>query len=179
MSEQSDQVLGALPHQPSADAAGGAGAASNVWSDPWRQIEVLTGQEVPDWAKEGCVAPKLVVVPAGRALYAAGTAAKRTMEWGAFEELDADWYLRGNQLDLDWYVRSTMERIPIYEYAVVLAAPTPAIMSKVADQPGSPARRGPSKFQYFNPAGLGTPQRRRLLGYLRADGTLQPPEDAL
>ena len=177
MGDLSDQVLGALPDQLAEEGAASA-APNAAQSDPWRQIEALTGRVVPDWAKEGCVGSKLVVIPAGRTLYAAGTASKLAMEWGAFEEFDAGWYLRGNQLDPRWYGRSATERVPIYEYEVVIVAATPAVMSKVADQPGAPGRRGPSKFQYFSPAGLGTPRRRRLLGYLRADGSIEPPEKA-
>jgi hypothetical protein len=68
------------------------------------------------------------------------------------------------------------ERVAIYEYEVVLTEPTPAVMSKVADQRGAPVRQGPPKFQYYAPAGLGVPVRRRLLGYSLPDGTFVSQE---
>lgn len=145
-------------------------------TDPWQLIEALTQRTVPSSAREGCVAPKLVKIPAGRALYAVGPATKQTMQWGAFEEYDVGWYLQGNQLDPVWYMAVRAERVAIYEYEVVLTEPTSAIMSKVADQPGAPARQGPAKFQYYTPAGLGPPIRKRLLGYLQPDGSFLPGE---
>jgi hypothetical protein len=134
--------------------------------DPWQEIQQLTGKSVPQWAKDGCIGPKLVHVPAGRTLYGAGSIAKLTMEWGAFEESDLDWYLCGNQLKAEWYLQAQTPPIPIYEYRITLATPTPAVMSKVADQPGAAARVGPMKFQYYNPAGFGRPVRGKLLGNL-------------
>jgi hypothetical protein len=144
---------------------------ARVSPDPWQQIEALTNQTVPDEVRAACVAPKLVKIPAGRLLYAAGTVAKESMQWGAFEELDVGWYLQGNQLDPAWYRNA--ERIAIYEYEVVLTEETPAIMSKVADQPNAPPRVGPAKYQFYSPAGLGRPVRKRLLGYLERDGSFR------
>jgi PIN domain len=149
-----------------------------TYADAWQQIEALTQRTVPSYARQGCVAPKLVTIPAGRALYSAGLATKQMMEWGAYEEHDIEWYFVGNQLDPDWYVATQAERVAIYEYEVVLDNPTPAIMSKVADQPGAPPAQGPAKFQYYTPAGLGPPVRKRLLGYLHRDGLFSPTESA-
>jgi hypothetical protein len=132
--------------------------------DPWTEIVQLTGVTVHPSVIAACMEPKLVTVPAGRILYAAGPMGKTSMLWGAFEELDADWYRRGNQLDPSWYGQGN-EPVAIYEYRVTLARPIPAIMSKVADQPGVLPRIGPPKFQYFNPAGFGRPIRGRLLGH--------------
>ena len=73
--------------------------------NPWMQIERLTAQTVPEWVKQAFVGPKLVTVPTGRSLYAVGPSDKTAMRWGAFEELDADWYDSGNQLDPDWLYR--------------------------------------------------------------------------
>lgn len=134
--------------------------------DPWHEIERITGRPVPHWAREGCIGPKLVQIPVGRRLYGAGSELKATMEWGAFEELDLDWYLAGNQLVAEWYLKARTPPISIYEYQVRVEVPTHAVMSKVADQPGAPGRVGPMKFQYYNPAGLGDPIRGRVLGYL-------------
>ncbi|OGG56089.1 MAG: hypothetical protein A3F84_01365 [Candidatus Handelsmanbacteria bacterium RIFCSPLOWO2_12_FULL_64_10] len=100
------------------------------------------------------------------------------MEWGAFEENDIGWYLQGNQLDPNWYLSTRTERIALYEYVVVLQEPTLVVMSKVAAQPGAPARVEPSKFQYYTPVGLGKPTRIRLLGYLEVDGNFIPAPDA-
>ena len=145
--------------------------------DPWQQIEALTRQTVPTWVRQGCLAPKLITIPAGRALYAAGPAIKQTMQWGAFEELDVEWYLQGNQLDPSWYGADRRERVAIYEYEIVLTQPTPAVISKVADQRGALARQGPPKFQFYTPAGLGSPLRKRLLGYLEPDGSFSAAAD--
>jgi hypothetical protein len=177
----SEQSWAGSPEFANQLAAQGEGASSGLSdarpvSDPWERIEAVTGWAIPASAKHGCIGPKLVTIPAGRALYAAGTAAKDTMHWGAFEELDAEWYLQGNQLDPNWYVCRPAERVAIYEYEVVLTEPTLAVMSKVADQSGAPGRKGPAKFQYYNPAGFGALVQRRLLGYLLPDGTLVPPE---
>ncbi len=133
--------------------------------DPWTEISRLTGRAVPPHVKIACAGPKLVTVPAGRVLHSAGPMSKTSMVWGAFEELDADWYGRGNQLDPSWYATHGTAPVAIYEYHVTLTSPTPAVMSKVADQPGAPLRIGPPKFQYYNPAGFGTPARGRLLGH--------------
>ena len=100
------------------------------------------------------------------------------MEWGAFDENDIAWYLQGNQLDPHWYLGELTERILLYEFVVVLDEPTLAIMSKVAAQPGAPARAEPSKFQYYTPLGLGPPTRLRLLGYLEVDGRFVPESGA-
>jgi len=135
-------------------------------TDPWAEISELTGRKVPQSARAGCVAPRIVTVPAGRTLYAAGRALKRTMEWGAFEESTRDWYLHGNQLDPEWYGVALGTWVSIYEYSVTLVQPTPAVMSKVADQPGAAPRVGPPKFQYYNPAGFGAPVLGRVLGHL-------------
>lgn len=128
--------------------------------------------------RQGCAAPKLVTIPAGRELYAAGQTTKERMEWGAFDENDIGWYLQGNQLDPTWYLGKRTERTPLYEYVVVLHEPTVAIMSKVAAQPGAPARAEPSKFQFYSPVGLGKPTRGRLLGYLEVDGRFIPESGA-
>lgn len=133
-------------------------------ADPWFEIERITGEPIPDWVKEAFLGPKLVHIPAGRTLYAAGPLGKTMMRWGGFEELDDDWYERGNQLDRDWYTSDSTGRIAIYEYSITTARPTPAIMGKVADQPGASKRIGPAKFQYYSPIGLGEPKRGRLLG---------------
>ncbi len=132
--------------------------------DPWIEITRLTGRPVPPHVKAACAWPKIVTIPVGRVLHAAGPADKDSMVWGAFEELDADWYRRGNQLDPSWYARHGTATASIFEYHVVLTKPTPAVMSKVVDQPGAAARIGPLKFQYYNPAGFGPPVRGRLLG---------------
>ena len=145
--------------------------SSTTANDPWAQIESLTGLTVPTWVKTGCIVPKLVRIPAGRELFAAGPASKQSMEWGAFEELDVEWYLRGNQLDPSWYQAAEDGSVAIYQFAVVIASPTPAVMSKVADQPGAPPRLGPPKYQYYSPAGLGNPVKKHLLGHLRRDGS--------
>lgn len=146
--------------------------------DAWASIEAATGWSIPHWVRQGCIGPKLVTIPAGRELYAAGPATKERMDWGAFDENDIGWYLQGNQLDPSWYLCKRTERIPIYEYVVVLHQPTVAIMSKVAAQPGAPVRAEPSKFQYYTPVGLGKPTRVRLLGYLDVDGRFVPESDA-
>ena len=146
--------------------------------DAWAKIEALTGWKIPDWVRQGCVAPKLVTIPAGRELYAAGPPTKERMEWGAFDENDMGWYLQGNQLDPTWYLGKRTERIALYAYVVVLSEPTVAVMSKVAAQPGAPARAEPSKFQYYTPVGLGKPTRVRLLGHLEVEGRFVPESDA-
>ena len=132
--------------------------------DPFVEIERLTGFAVPQNVIAACVAPKLVHIPAGRVLYAAGPAGKPSMQWGAFEEGDLEWYQRGNQLDPTWYRQPGLPPVDMYEFSVTLTASAPAVMSKVADLTGLAPRIGPSKFQYYNPAGLGLPQRGRLLG---------------
>ena len=71
----------------------------------WASIEAATGWSIPGWVRQACIGPKLVTIPAGRELYAAGPAGKERMEWGAFDENDLGWYLQGNQLDPGWYVR--------------------------------------------------------------------------
>jgi hypothetical protein len=147
--------------------------------DAWTIIEQATGWSIPSWVRQGCVGPKLVTIPAGRELYAAGPATKERMEWGAFDENDIGWYLQGNQLDPSWYLGKRTERVPLYEYVVVLHEPTLSIMSKVAAQPGAPARAEPSKFQYYTPVGFGKPTRLRLLGYLEIDGRFVPEPDAI
>lgn len=146
--------------------------------DAWSHIEAATGWTIPAWVRQGCDAPKLLTIPAGRELYAAGPSTKERMEWGAFEENDIGWYLQGNQLDPNWYLSTRTERIALYEYVVVLQEPTLVVMSKVAAQPGAPARVEPSKFQYYTPVGLGKPTRIRLLGYLEVDGNFIPAPDA-
>jgi len=92
------------------------------------------------------------------------------MRWGGFEELDADWYERGNQLEQDWYTISAADPVEIYEYHTTIGRQTPAVMGKVADQPGAAPRIGPPKFQYYNPTGLGRPERGRLLGHWQRKG---------
>jgi len=139
-------------------------------SDDWAAVEVATGWAIPAWVRAGCVAPKIVTIPPGRELYAAGPFNKERMEWGAFEENDIGWYLQGNQLDPIWYTGNRTDRTALYEYHLVLETPTLAVMSKVAPQPGAPARSEPSKFQFYSPVGLGTPTRCRMLGYLEPDG---------
>jgi hypothetical protein len=142
--------------------------------DAWTSIEASTGWSIPEWVRKACVGPKLVTLPSGRELFAAGPAGKDRMEWGAFEENDIGWYLQGNQLDSSWYSGGRAERTPLYEYAVVLEHPTVAIMSKVGAQVGAPARAEPSKFQFYTPVGLGQPKPVRLLGYLEVDGRFIP-----
>ena len=140
--------------------------------ETWAAIEAETGWSISAAVREACVGPKLVTIPVGRALYAAGPATKSAMDWGAFEENDIGWYLQGNQLDPRWYLRG--DRVPLYEFTVVVTQPTRAVMSKVATQSGAPDRDEPSKFQFYSPVGLGTPVRGRLLGYLDADGRFSP-----
>jgi hypothetical protein len=140
----------------------------------WASIEAATGWIIPAWVRQGCVGPQLVTIPAGRELFAAGPAHMERMDWGAFEEHDIGWSLQGNQLDPGWYVGGRTERMPLYEYRVVLQEPTRAIMSKVATQGGAPSRAEPSEFQYYSPVGLGVPTRLRLLGYLEVDGRFVP-----
>jgi hypothetical protein len=81
---------------------------------------------------------------------------------------DIGWYLQGNQLDPSRYLATQTERIALYQYELVLPEPTLAVMSKVAAQPGAPARAEPAKFQYLRPAfsclltrGLGSKHQRR------------------
>jgi len=140
---------------------------SSDYRDPWEHIEKITNKKVPGWAKTGCKDPKIVTIPVGRKLYGPGPDKKHSMEWGAFEELDTDWYLRGNQSDPVWYIKSLLDQIAMFEYSVTIKEPTPAVMSKVVDQLGAPRRVGPQKFQYYNPCGLGKPIRGRFLGYLK------------
>lgn len=68
------------------------------------------------------------------------------MEWEAFEELDTDWCLRGNQLDPDWYIKGSLDQIALFAYSVMIKEPTFAVMSKVVDQLGAPRRVGPQKL---------------------------------
>jgi hypothetical protein len=143
----------------------------------WSQIEALTGWVIPESARLGCHAPKVVTIPAGRELYAAGPSTKERMDWGAFEENDIGWYLQGNQLDPTWYLGTRTQRIALYEYVVTLKEPTLAVMSKVAAQSGAPTRAEPIKFQYYRPIGFGKPTRLRLLGYLEVDGSFTPESD--
>jgi hypothetical protein len=121
---------------------------------------------------EGRARSKLVNIPHGRTLKAAGPEQLRVAKWGAFEELDLG-YTRGNQLDPSWYNKNATGPLPFYEYSIRVDNPTPAVMSKIADQPGAPTRIGPPKFQYYNPAGLGTPIRGRLIGYIHPDGKIE------
>jgi hypothetical protein len=111
-----------------------AGEAGRVrrQMDDWASIEAATGWSIPENVRQGCVGPKVVTIPTGRELYAAGPSNKERMNWGAFEENDLGWYLQGNQLDPSWYLSNRAERIALYEYSVVLREPTRAIMSKVA-----------------------------------------------
>jgi hypothetical protein len=132
--------------------------------DPFVEIESLTGLAVPLNVIAACIGPKLVHIPAGRVLYSAGPFDKPSMQWGAFEEGDLEWYQRGNQLDPTWYRRPGLPAAEMYEFSITLSAPVPAVMSKVADIAGVAPRLGPSKFQYYNPAGLGVPARGRVLG---------------
>ena len=141
--------------------------------DEWQAIEEKTGWQIPSWVREGCVRPKLVEVPVGRELFAAGPAGKSRMDWGAFEENDFGWYFRGNQLDPSWYVGHGEHPTPIYEYRTTVEPETRAVMSKVAPQQGAPERPEPAKFQFYSPLGLGTPIQGRLLGYLQPDGTFR------
>ena len=147
-------------------------------SDDWAAVEAATGWAIPAWVRSGCVAPKVVTIPAGRELYAAGPSNKDRMEWGAFEENDIGWYLQGNQLDPIWYTAKRTDRTALYEYHVALRTPTVAVMSKVASQSGAPLRGEPSKFQFYSPLGLGKPTRGRLLGYLEIDGSFTPESEA-
>jgi hypothetical protein len=137
---------------------------TGITMDPWTEITQLTGYPVPLKVKSACTGPRIVIIPAGRILHAAGPAGKPTMVWGAFEEMDAEWYSRGNQLDPSWYTPPGTAPVPIYEYYITLTKPTPAVMSKVADQPGAATRIGPPKFQFYNPSGFGPPLQGRLLG---------------
>lgn len=132
--------------------------------DPFVEIERLTGLAVPPTVIAACIGPKLVHIPPGRVLYAAGPDGKPSMQWGAFEEGDLEWYQRGNQLDPTWYRARGLAPVQMYEYSVTISATMPAVMSKVADLSGLSPRIGPSKFQYYNPAGLGAPVRGRSLG---------------
>ncbi|MGH7824990.1 MAG: hypothetical protein ACREQ7_07415 [Candidatus Binatia bacterium] len=124
--------------------------------------------------------PKRVEIPAGTELKAAAPAdPKYIPKWGAFEELDMDWYYRGNQIAPGW--REVTEPLPIYEYTIRVEEKTPAVMSRVADQsqnakaPAPPrAPDEPPKFQYWNPAGLGKPEQGRLIGYINPDGSFEP-----
>lgn len=142
--------------------------------DPWLPIEAATGWKIPEWVRQACTGPKLVTIPSGRELFAAGTENKEQMDWGAFEENDIGWYLQGNQLDPAWYVGKHAARMPIYEYRVLLHEPTRAVMSKVATQAGAPVRSEPAKFQYYSPVGFGKPTRTRLLGHFEPDGRFIP-----
>lgn len=142
--------------------------------DEWTTVEAITGWKIPVWARQGCIAPRVVTIPIGRELYAVGPTAKERMEWGAFEENDIGWYLQGNQLDPAWYLGNRTERIALYEYRIIIEVPTLAIMSKVAPQQGAPTQEGPSKFQFYSPLGLGTPKRGNLLGFLEVDGQFTP-----
>ena len=132
--------------------------------DPFVEIAKLTGRAVSPDVMNACIGPKLVIVPAGRVLYSAGQLDKPMMAWGAFEEGDLEWYQRGNQLDPTWYRRSPGPAVPMYEYTAALTKDVPAVMSKVADIAGVASRIGPSKFQYYNPAGFTPFRRGRLLG---------------
>jgi hypothetical protein len=132
--------------------------------DPWIEITRLTGCPVLPNVKSCCFGAKLVTIPSGRVLYAAGKDGKKTMFWGAFEEMNEDWYSRGNQLDHDWYKQPGKAPVPIFEYHVNIIKQTLAVMSKVMDQPGVAPRIGPPKFQYYNPAGFGLPIKGRKLG---------------
>lgn len=146
------------------------------YRDPWEHIGKITGKKVPEWAKKGCRDPKIVTIPVGRKLYGAGPETKHTMEWGAFEELDSDWYLRGNQLNPHWYIKGSADKVAVFKYSVTIKEPTPAVMSKVVDQPAAPRRVGPQKFQYYNPAGVGKPIRGRFLGYLKVPNSKKNDE---
>ena len=134
--------------------------------DPFVEIARLTGGKVLPDVLSACIAPKLVWMPAGRVLYSAGPLNKPTMQWGAFEEGDLEWYQRGNQLDATWYRRPGTPPVEMFEFTVEIPADVqvPAVMSKVADIGGVAARIGPSKFQYFNPAGFAPMRRGRCLG---------------
>lgn len=119
--------------------------------------------------------PKFVQIPTGRTLYAAGNDSKRDMKWGAFQELDTDWYQQGNQLAADWYKDREMlnKIVPMFEYSVTLKEPVSAVMGYVGDQMGAPkslvkpdSKKPLRKFQFFNPTGLGKSVRGRLLGYV-------------
>jgi hypothetical protein len=63
--------------------------------DPFVEICRLTGRNISPEVIAACVAPKLVRVPAGRVLFAAGPYDKHSMAWGAFEEGDMEWYQWG------------------------------------------------------------------------------------
>jgi len=146
-------------------------------SPAWVNIEAATGWTIPPSVRQACIGPKLVTIPAGLELFAGGPAEKNRMEWGAFAENDIGWYLHGNQLEAGWYLGNRTERVPFYEYTIVLDEPTVAIMSKVATQPGASTRAEPAKFQYYSPVGFGKPLRLRLLGHLEVDGTFRPAAD--
>lgn len=62
---------------------------------PWLAIETATGWKIPGWVRQACTGPKPVTIPAGRELFAAGAENKERMEWGAFEENNIGWYVRG------------------------------------------------------------------------------------
>jgi len=136
--------------------------------DPWTEIARITGCRVPPDVKAACEGEKLVTVPAGRELFAAGPLEKQwqkpPMVWGAFEEMDADWYRRGNQLDPSWYGARRGSPVLIYEYRVDIEKPTPAVMSYVKNLGGAISPAWPRKFQYYNPAGFRVPKLGRFLG---------------
>jgi len=147
-------------------------------NDVWERIEKATGVSVSNDEIKAFVSspePKFVQIPTGRTLYAAGNDSKRDMKWGAFQELDTDWYQQGNQLAADWYKDREMlnKIVPMFEYSVTLKEPVSAVMGYVGDQMGAPkslvkpdSKKPLRKFQFFNPTGLGKSVRGRLLGYV-------------
>jgi hypothetical protein len=95
------------------------------------------------------------------------------MKWGGFQEQNGAWYVQGNQSDPDWYTKhpTATGSVGMYEYSTVIEKPTIAAMSYVAPQDTIriPPPETP-KLQYFNPAGLGTPTRERLVYIINPRG---------
>ena len=139
--------------------------------DVLEELAAKTGGKLDPYAAGGGTGWKLVTVPGGTRLYGAGGPDKSTMKWGGFEEQSLAEYVPENQWSPEFAGGSGEAETPIYEYHVDIQADTLAGMSKVATEPkaGMPLP-SPSKFQYYNPAGFGTPVRGRMLGYVKGKG---------
>lgn len=99
---------------------------------------------------------KMVRIPKGRILYAIGETGKTNIYWGAFEEVDLDWYVMGNQVDFfNWWVKRKTSPVKLTLYEIEITTPTKLPMSKFAPQPNIPQPpvndKGKIvyKFQYY------------------------------
>jgi hypothetical protein len=135
-----------------------AARGSVVKKEPYlEEIERLSGARIRDPSQVAAAGTdaKVVWLPEGTVLEAYGPA-KTRFQWSArVPEENLAMGAAQNQLNLwAWYGREGRS-IDLYRYTFKLDRPMPAVMSKIAPQPGIRGTTvGPPKFQYYNPAGF-------------------------